>query len=148
MPRVSWIDLLFSFKGRISRKSFWLGSIVVMVALIALTITMALALGIVMFDDEWQPTRQFLAMYYLAGAPFIWPSYALVLKRLHDFGRGWKWFLPFVGITVLYFALEIVGAMQAALTLLYVLSAIGIVIGCIKGTKGTNKYGPDPLRPA
>ena len=53
------------------------------------------------------------------------PSLAMGVRRLHDTDRsGWWWlivFIPFVGIIVL------------------------IVFWCFEGTRGPNRFGPDPL---
>lgn len=53
------------------------------------------------------------------------PNIALCVRRLHDFDRSGWWFLlslvPFLGSFVPY------------------------IIGLIKGTRGANRFGPDPL---
>ena len=65
--------------------------------------------------------------------PFSWiwslvtllPSLAMGVRRLHDTDRsGWWWllsFIPLIGIIVL------------------------IVFWCFEGTRGPNRFGPDPL---
>jgi len=53
------------------------------------------------------------------------PSLAIGVRRLHDTDRsGWWWliaFIPLIGIIVL------------------------IVFWCFEGTRGSNRFGPDPL---
>jgi len=53
------------------------------------------------------------------------PSLAMGVRRLHDTDRsGWWWllsFIPLIGIIVL------------------------IVFWCFEGTRGPNRFGPDPL---
>ncbi len=55
----------------------------------------------------------------------MWPTLAMQIKRWHDFGQtGWLCLLsliPYVGIVV------------------------WIVVGCIPGTQGENRFGSDPL---
>jgi hypothetical protein len=52
-------------------------------------------------------------------------DHAMGVRRLHDTDRsGWWWligFIPLIGIIVL------------------------IVFGCFEGTRGPNRFGPDPL---
>ncbi len=79
--------------------------------------------------------REFITLLGAATAvtPFspIWglatflPSLAMGVRRLHDTDRsGWWWllsFIPLIGIIVL------------------------IVFWCSEGTRGPNRFGPDPL---
>ena len=71
-----------------------------------------------------------LALYVLFLIPLIYAGLSIQIKRWHDIGvSGWILLLavvPFVG-------------------LLYALVAI-VYLGFIKGTMGSNKYGPDPLQ--
>jgi uncharacterized membrane protein YhaH (DUF805 family) len=62
---------------------------------------------------------------YVFVIPFIWPTLAMQIKRWHDFGQsGWWCLLTFIPIAGLI---------------------VGIVVGCIPGTVGENRFGPDPL---
>jgi uncharacterized membrane protein YhaH (DUF805 family) len=55
-----------------------------------------------------QPSALFNEIYWVSVIPLYWPIFALLVKRLHDFGQGW-----------------------------------GFV--WIRGTRGSNEYGPAPL---
>jgi uncharacterized membrane protein YhaH (DUF805 family) len=53
------------------------------------------------------------------------PSLAMGVRRLHDTDRsGWWWLLAFI---------PLIGAIAL------------IVFWCFEGTRGTNRFGPDPL---
>ena len=60
----------------------------------------------------------------LAGLALLIPSLAVTVRRLHDQNRsGWYWILSFV---------PIVGAIAL------------LVFMCVEGTRGPNRFGPDP----
>jgi hypothetical protein len=88
-PAPSWIDYLFSFEGRISRKSFWLSGLAVVGACLLVMGGLAAALGKDAVDAQKEDVSHTLTMiYHIATLPFYWPTFALYLKRLHDFGQG------------------------------------------------------------
>ncbi len=66
------------------------------------------------------------ALFWLAA---LWPSLAIYAKRWHDRGKsGWWVLLPLV---------PVIGPIWTL-----------IECGCLKGSEGENRYGPDPLAPA
>lgn len=101
------LSLLFSLFGRIPRKTYWLGLLGIMVAMIVAVMVAAMALGPVIGSDPANysnpetmlnvirhPVFMALMAVYLL---FIWFSLAITVKRLHD--RGWSgWWLavPYV----------------------------------------------------
>lgn len=143
-PDASWIDLLFSFKGRISRKQFWLSGLALTVFALIVAVALLAAFGPTAFAEMQLPTL-FKITYHVATLSFYWPAFALSLKRLHDFGQGWPLFLPAAILTPLYIGLDIAGQDQAAHNVLLVALGVWTIIGCIKGTPGANEHGPDPL---
>jgi uncharacterized membrane protein YhaH (DUF805 family) len=145
----SWQDYLFSFKGRISRKSYWLGSLM----WLALGFLLFALLSVALNPEELFGTKEdatqlsvLSRIYLIATIPLYWPTYALFLKRIHDFGMGNYVFWPFMILTVIYFGLELtkINVIASGLAIL-ILLGIWTVAGCIKGTQGPNKYGSDPL---
>ena len=84
---VSWAEFFFSFKGRVSRRSFWLGFLTILIVAVSLFGILALMLGTAAFElkeDVWHPTRLFKNIYWLMGALLYWPIFALIVKRLHE----------------------------------------------------------------
>ena len=85
---------------------------------------------------------------------------AAVTRRLHDTARPGWWGLPpliFAGVASILFPMVMEQAMQSeefavapflllfANNMLYMVSLIGlIVLLCLKGTPGPNRYGPEP----
>ena len=74
-----------------------------------------------------------------------WPALALVLKRLHDLGQGWKLLLVFVALDVLWAGLHLLNKDELAQPIAGVDLGLTFMLALIKGTTGPNKYGPDPL---
>ena len=127
-------QVLFSFKGRIPRRTFW----AVFGFLIALCLIVAIVLNFAIFPvmDKIDFDRLPLLVQIPIGiidwlvvisayGLFIWVVLANNVKRWHDLGySGWMVLLgliPFVGIIVIIFT------------------------GFFLGQKTPNEYGPDPL---
>ena len=111
---------LFSFNGRINRLRYWLNS------LIPILIMMAGVVFLVSTIREGGSANPVGGvMLLLTGIIATWVSLALQVKRWHDLDQSGWWaligFVPYVNIIVL------------------------IILGFIKGTVGTNKFGFDPL---
>lgn len=150
----SWANFLFSFDGRISRKQYFWGTI-------ALALFQALIVNGIMYimmigqagsyeaaaeqisSAKFPPAVKWVVT--LAGLPFLWPMYALLMKRLHDFGQGWGLFTPILILGLGANALFLAGYDEATYYALAGSLAIGFLILLIKGTTGPNEYGPDPL---
>jgi uncharacterized membrane protein YhaH (DUF805 family) len=106
-----------NFKGRASRKEFWMFHLFLFLILIAAFVLDA-ALGTIPENGEW---GLFSAVVYLAH---IVPSISLTVRRLHDLDKS-GWF-------ILIFLIPVVGPIM---WLVWMLSA---------GTPGENRYGPPP----
>lgn len=140
--------LLTSFDGRIPRKSYWMGGLVLVGVAIVLTVLLATIL-------DFQ-SRTFLIASFILQLALLYPSAALMAKRLHDRGRPTYWMLfllvPLV-LQGLLAALGVIGdpvnpsAIDFLLNL--IIFAVGIwffiELGCLRGTVGPNEHGPDPL---
>ena len=77
----------------------------------------------------------------------FWPSWALILKRLHDLGQGWMLFLVIVALVIGSTANDVFNnegtAASGHLQLVYI--GILFMLAGVKGDQGQNKYGPNPL---
>ena len=115
----------FDFKGRSCRSEFWWASLGI--CLIEVAITLLLCLIFVLFKPlSEEAALIFVGLDLLVAS--ILGAYANILisiRRLHDRNmRGWWYllfFVPYVGWAAL------------------------IVLFCLKGTTGPNRFGPDPL---
>ena len=144
---VSWAEFFFSFKGRVSRRSFWLGFLTILIVALLLLGILALMLGTAAFElkeDVWHPTRLFKNIYWLMGVLLYWPIFALIVKRLHDFGQGRAFAWLFAILSVIYKILDITGPEDARVAALAIFVTVLVMLGCVRGNSGPNEYGPDP----
>ena len=124
---------LFAFEGRINRTKFWvyqgLAFFVFVPALRAVV-----ALGDVLHGVEDDPvtirvveTGSVLISLAIL-VPLLMSALAVGAKRWHDRGKSAWW--------VLLALVPVVGQIWTL-----------IECGCLKGSEGENRYGPDPLAP-
>lgn len=132
------VHLLFSFRGRISRRWFWLGMILVIIVFFG-----SASLAANMFHAKGGAAAE-NALMLLAAALAAYLSAALIVKRLRDRGRPAWWFLIYgvIPFFLYYAALQIaapaandpglpaVACNTAALTIwLFALIDLGILRG-------------------
>jgi uncharacterized membrane protein YhaH (DUF805 family) len=148
----------FSPWGRISRSQYWLHYVLPFFAIAALLRLAALAHGETRQDPGL--LMGLLNLFYIAA---LWPSIAVLVKRIHDRDKsGW--------LILLFYIPFFIGIGLAAVALAYIASGnihtgnqfatfgavwfagVGIIgiwffidFGCMPGTVGANAYGPDPL---
>ncbi|MBX3500562.1 MAG: DUF805 domain-containing protein [Alphaproteobacteria bacterium] len=124
------MDLFFSFNGRINRAKFWLGTVALFVVYVILMVIGGG--GMMMSIDPNNPQAAsggmgimgiVILIVYIA---MIWPSLAIGVKRFHDRDKSGWW--------VLIALVPIIGGLWYL-----------IECGFLEGTKGPNKFGPDPL---
>ena len=151
------IGLLTTADGRIGRKQWWIG--VLAVAVIAFVV--GIVLNLVAFGNysvlSW--------LYLLLNLALLYPTYNLGMKRRHDRGSDGMDLKIFLGVSVFLNLLAATGiglsvvdvgngimmpqpAMWfSAINFIFAIFAIYIFVqlGCLKGTTGSNAYGPDPL---
>ena len=143
------IPLLTTFTGRIGRQQWWIGFVIVLIGSIA---------GTLLFNPEVFTTESIPPPVW---ADTIWqlawlvPGTAITVKRFND--RDWPWWLGYA-----------LGAFGAAIYLLphagmlidpsadwagaivfwvFLLTLIAAFVdnGFLRGTRGPNRYGPDPV---
>jgi uncharacterized membrane protein YhaH (DUF805 family) len=149
--------MLFGFDGRLNRKPYWIGSIEVMLAAIAVAGAVAAVLNL----TGRAPTPEELLRVghpWLAGFGLIlaYPAAALLAKRLHDRDKtGWlaalliipleveTWLDPSGSVTQtpLIHSIYLVASWITLIVGIWFL----IELGFQRGTAGDNRYGPDPL---
>jgi uncharacterized membrane protein YhaH (DUF805 family) len=155
--------LLFSFKGRIQRLYWWVTTIAVGAAAGILTTLLeygARSSGKFVLDpgtNEIAPTGIYGVAVTAVGLANLWINLALSVKRLHDRDRTGAWvflqiLILFVAVIMLVIAIAAPGA-DWARTLVWPIGFVAIVfsvwlfveIGFLRGTRGPNRFGPDPL---
>jgi uncharacterized membrane protein YhaH (DUF805 family) len=117
---MDWKYLLTSFEGRINRAKFWAGVGVLIAAAILASLIDAI-LGISIGGDQGVGI-----VGLLVGLVSIYLGLALYAKRWHDRDKSGWWSL---------------------IALVPIIGAIWILVelGILEGTRGPNRFGPDPL---
>ena len=118
------------FEGRSRRREFWSFVLFYWLVYVALNVAFGHPQTIVQFGGV-RAVSGLTGIPALVGGLFwlasLVPSLAVSVRRLHDQGRsGWLmllWLIPLFG----WFAL--------------------LVLYCLPGTQGSNRYGPDPRQP-
>jgi uncharacterized membrane protein YhaH (DUF805 family) len=152
------IRFFANFEGRIPRKTYWLASIAVFIIdVIIAAIAAAIAEA---FAGE---TAGNVTMHLVTVA-FFYPQFVIALKRAHDLNMSnqtiYAWYVALiVDYGVIFFTLwlwrnldqNIYSLVGLAFVLLFIV-AVGLVtivmlieLGFRRGTRGPNRYGPDPL---
>ena len=150
---MKWQSLFFSFRGRINRAKFWLACLIFFgVDVVLLPIDLVAGNSMIF--------RGFDALVNLA---LFVSGLAVAAKRLHDRDRSAWWLVLFYfGPTVfivaaggiMWASADAIGMTKDTSLLLLKLCILGgvaiglwgfVEIGCLRGTAGYNRFGPDPL---
>jgi uncharacterized membrane protein YhaH (DUF805 family) len=140
---MSMTQLLFSFQGRLNRKPYWMTVVAVTVASI-----IVLLFILVIIREHLEVVGLMILVFIILYIPLIWIVLALAAKRLHDRDKSAWWLLVFYAIPAI---LNIVGnRLENEGIILYLISFCITVwafveLGCLRGTRGPNRFGPDPL---
>lgn len=130
-PRFSIMNYLFSFQGRINRAKYWafVGlAILYNIAIIAVVAGLAVALGDPNTGDAGAASAVVVAVQLVMYLPYVVASLAITVKRWHDRDKSGWWIL--IGFV------PVVGGIWTL-----------VECGCLRGTDGDNRFGPDPLAP-
>jgi uncharacterized membrane protein YhaH (DUF805 family) len=143
---MDWQTLFFTTGGRINRANF------IMAALAYASLSfLVLFSSAVLLTTNWRnmPIVLFIAYGLFAGLLYF-SALTVTIKRLHDRDKvGW-WAVPFVMLPgLLRGAAEDVAPPTG--TVLQILGGLLLLWGfvelaCLRGTSGTNRFGPDPLQ--
>jgi uncharacterized membrane protein YhaH (DUF805 family) len=112
-------EFLFSFRGRISRYQYWVKFFLPYFLLSLTMVVVDTATGSV----SQSGMGLFSSVFALIA---LWPTLAIEVKRCHDRDRS-GWFL-------LISLIPVIGAIW-----------LFVELGCLRGTIGGNRFGPDPV---
>ena len=162
-----FLAFYFSPSGRISRSQYWLRFVLPYVVIVY-------GLRFAMFTSTAHSTTH--TALAVAETVFVliafWPGIAVLVKRIHDRDKsGWLClvlYLPavlFIILLIVWLAGSAVAVLSgAAIAALPTIGAIGVIVillaivsagiglwffiefGCMRGTIGVNRFGPDPVR--
>ena len=144
---MKFVNLFISPSGRINRAKFWVvGLCTVVFFLAVIGVTMAVSSSM----------NSMFRAAFVAYIPIMYVGVINGIKRLHDRNKSGWWVLLFYGAPTALSAVAALlesGAETSLAVLLFQLVNLVIVVwalvelGCLRGTIGQNKYGPDPLAP-
>ena len=138
-------QLLFSFQGRLNRKPYWMTAIATMVIIIVLLL---LAL-ILIREHRFEFAGLTLVLLVILYIPLIWIGLAIGAKRLHDRDKSAWWLLVFYAapgiLSTAGNRMEDVGFIILHIISFGISVWAFVELGCLRGTPGPNRYGPDPL---
>ena len=140
-------EFLFGASGRINRAKYWRSFLTYIVA--------GLLAGVILLTAAGIAAPLFIIMVVVVLIPWLLWGFSITTERLHDRNKSAWWLVVFYGLpavlgqlakaawfagaagTVFYYILALAG---------FALTIWGFVeIGFLRGTAGSNAYGPDPL---
>lgn len=122
-----WGWILFSFDGRIPRRTWWLAhilkNVVIYGAFFAILPLWSSGLSGAATSEGFSVLMTVL--FFVGGISWFWVTLAITCKRFHDRDKSGWWYLitliPYLGPLWLF-----------------------VECGCLRGTYGLNSYGQDP----
>lgn len=136
-------ELLFSFRGRIGRKTFWIWNVIYYVSILGFGV--GISKLIPAFSHVLLPV--FLLVILI-------PDLAITTKRWHDRDKSIYWLALNIPLVLGRIATPITSpvsqepsAVQLFIASISLICGVWILVECgfLKGTTGSNKYGPDPV---
>ncbi|EMV2915159.1 MULTISPECIES: DUF805 domain-containing protein [Vibrio] len=135
-------ELLFSFQGRINRKTYWIWNVIYYVSI----------LGFGAGISQQLPTLSYVLLPIFLVVLLI-PDLAITTKRWHDRNKSIYWLALNIPLIIGRIATPMTSpaAQEPSTPQMFVASislicGLWILIECgfLKGTSGPNQYGPEP----
>jgi len=151
-PALTWSRLLFSFEGRIDRRTYiWRYAVAHTLFIfsgIGLTVPIVLLRGNTIAVQSLTLLDIAVGAYFLAFiALFIWITAAGITKRMHDRGlHGAFGFLCLIGYVRFFFQPETVSFLVVVIVASIPSIWFFIQCCCLSGKAGPNSYGQRPMR--
>ena len=145
--KLTWPEILLSFNGRIPRMQYLIAGTTGMVFALTIIFLMMIIRWIVEGSDAYREEASQRLMEVLSSrmtqvviVVAWWPTWALALKRLHDFEHGWITLLVIVALDVATFVLDLMNEKDLSLQVGLVLIGLGFMLAIVNATTGPNMY--------
>jgi uncharacterized membrane protein YhaH (DUF805 family) len=151
------------FDGRLNRQPWWIGVVILIVVGFILSWILGLIFGTGMMINPATAADPAVLAGYMQKAGWVglitsiilaYPYLAITVKRRHDRNNNGYDAMGLIALSILWNLLTALGVVSAvggigqAVSVIIGIYAIYIlvVVGFLKGTAGSNNYGPDPLQ--
>ena len=127
--QIDWSELFFSANGRTSRMASLIAALILLVA--------------AALYEAFPPTLHWITGWFVYP-PLFYCGVCVLSKRLHDRGRsGWWAALVLTAVVAVWPHPESFWDFFFTLVLIWAL----VDLAAMPGEAGTNRYGPNPLKP-
>ena len=130
------------FSGRSRRMEYWMFALLnVIVMTVIVTLLFAGGISLSALEGGAAPEAPGVLFWVGGLLMVLWvlaiivPSVAVVVRRFHDRDMSGWWYLGFIVLSMI----PVVG---------FIATIAMLVIFCLPGTPGPNRFGPDPKDPA
>ncbi len=140
-------EFLFGASGRINRAKYWRSVLIFIGA--------GLMTAVILFTAAGIAAPLFIIMVIVVLIPWLLWGFSFTTRRLHDRDKSAWWLVVFYllpgALGQIAEATWFAGAASAVLHYVFAVAASALTIwgfvelGCLRGTAGSNRYGPDPL---
>jgi len=140
-------EFLFGAGRRINRAKYWRSLLIYCVA--------GLFVAVILFTAAGLAAPLFIVMVLLILIPWLMWGFAIHTERLHDRDKSAWWLVMFFLLPGALGQIEklawFAGGIGTMLHFILALAAFALTIwgfveiGCLRGSAGSNPYGPDPL---
>ena len=124
----------FTVSGRAARSEYWYFVLFQMMVYFLLVVLLFVVASLDDFLDGEVSTGGWIMLgvilVFFLGT--LIPAITVTVRRLHDRNLSGWWYLAYVAVSFVP-------------VLDWISSIVLLVVMCLKGTDGDNKYGPDPL---
>ena len=137
-------EFLFGASGRINRAKYWRSFLIYIVA--------GLLAAVILFTAAGIAAPLFIIMVVVVLIPWLLWRFSITTERLHDRDKSGWWIVVFFVLPCLYSQFgdrlgDSWGTMLFGLSA-FVFSVWGFIeMYCLRGSRRTNRFGPDPLAP-
>ncbi len=129
---MKFLQICFSFRGRINRAAWWL---------LNLPIFTIFAISVIAYDFPTKISLGFIPLLVLA-----WVHLAVTAKRWHDKDKPTWWVLfHFIPLAVFVHLFQLSSGVWILIYLIAIINGLWALfeLGFMKGTEGSNQFGPD-----